>query len=97
MVFKDERAAPLKKFLLLAEGSSLRGPWTAVGEPFTEAWSEGPSVVTLGEEVVVYYDHDRTPQGYRAVASRDLKSWRDVTPRTSFPSGARHGCFLKLP
>ena len=96
LVFKDERRYPLSKFLLLAEGKTLRGPWSAPGKPFTESWSEGPSILKIAGGYIVYYDHYRDPRGYRAAYSTDLQTWRDVTDRMSFPPDAKHGCFLRL-
>ncbi len=96
LIFKDERRYPLRKVLLASEGPTLRGPWSAPGEPFTESWSEGPSVLKIGGEYIVYYDHYRDPRGYRAASTRDWKEWRDVTAQMSFPPGAKHGCFLRL-
>ncbi len=96
MIFKDERDTPLKKHIQLASGPALDGPWSAISAPFTEAWSEGPAALPIDGGWIVYYDHYRTPQGYRAVFSRDLKQWSDVSARVSFPPGARHGSFLKI-
>ena len=96
MVFKDEREMPLKKFLLLASGPTVEGPWGEISEPFTESWSEGPSALKVGDDWVVYYDHYRAPQGYRAARSRDLKAWEDASARLRMPSGAKHGSFLRL-
>lgn len=96
LVFKDERRYPLRKWLLLSEGPTLRGPWSSPGEPITDSWSEGPSMLKIGSEYIVYYDHYRDPRGYRAKASTDLKTWRDVTDRMTFPLEAKHGCFLRL-
>ncbi len=94
LVFKDERKEPLKKFLQLASGPSLEGPWTGIGDPFTESWSEGPSALKIGKTFIVYYDHYRDPKQMQAVQSTDLKHWTkaDVT----FPPGSKHGSFLKI-
>lgn len=96
MVFKDERSRPLKKHLLVAEAKSLDGPWTPVGEAFTETWSEGPSILRLGGIWHVYYDHYRDPAGYRLVTSKDLKSWSDATASLKMPERPRHGSFLRV-
>ncbi len=96
MVFKDERVRPLKKHLLLAEAKNLEGPWTRAGEAFTETWSEGPSIVRIGKTWRVYYDHYREPAGYRVVASKDLRTWRDETASLKMPARPRHGSFVKV-
>jgi hypothetical protein len=94
LVFKDERKDPVKKFIQIASGPSLEGPWSGIGEPFTEAWSEGPSAIEIGGEYVVYYDHYRDPKGMRAVRSKDLQHWSAA--EVTFPQGSKHGSFLKI-
>jgi beta-xylosidase len=96
LVFKDERPEPLKKFIKIAQGPSVEGPWSQIGEEFTESWSEGPSAMQVGEEYVVYYDHYRDPRRYEAVSSKDLTHWRSVTDAIGFPPGCKHGSFLKI-
>ncbi len=94
LVFKDERKEPLKKFIQIASGPSLEGPWSGISEPFTESWSEGPSAIKIGGEYVVYYDHYRNPKRMQAVRSKDLQHWRAA--KVTFPEGSKHGSFLKI-
>ena len=94
MVFKDERKEPLKKFIQLASGPAVEGPWTGISEPFTEPWSEGPSAMKIGDEYIVYYDHYREPKKFQGVQSKDLKHWRQAN--VTFPEGSKHGSFLKI-
>jgi beta-xylosidase len=94
LVFKDERKEPLKKFIQIASGSSVEGPWSGISEPFTEPWSEGPSAVKIGDEYIVYYDHYREPKKFQAVHSKDLKRWSPAS--VTFPEGSKHGSFLKI-
>jgi beta-xylosidase len=96
LIFKDERENPVKKYMQIASGPSPEGPWSNISAPFTEAWSEGPSALKVGGEYIVYYDHYRDPRGYRAVRSKDLKTWEDVTPQLTFPPGSKHGSFLAI-
>jgi len=96
LIFKDERPEPLKKFMKIAEGSTVEGPWTKISEEFTESWSEGPSAMQVGSEYIVYYDHYRDTRGYRAVASKDLAHWTPISDKISFPPGSKHGSFLKI-
>jgi len=96
LVFKDERLDPLRKFIQIAEGESLEGPWRNISEALTESWSEGPSAVQVGGEYIIYYDHYREPRRYEAVSSTDLVHWSSVTERMSLPEHAKHGSFLKV-
>jgi hypothetical protein len=96
LIFKDERKEPLNKFIKLAVGPSLEGPWTSISEPFTESWSEGPSALQVNGHYIVYYDHYRPPNRYEAVASTDLEHWTPVTEKMTFPAGCKHGSFLQI-
>lgn len=97
LVVKDETKNPVKKNLRLVEAESATGPFKAAGEPFTTSWVEGPSVIEIGGEVYVYFDHYSRPQYYGAMKSADLKTWQDISSQVSFPKGARHGTVLRVP
>ncbi len=94
LVFKDERKEPLKKFIQIASGPTVEGPWSGISEPFTEPWSEGPSVMKIGSEYMMYYDHYRDPKKMQAVRSTDLQHW--TAADVMFPEGSKHGSFLKI-
>jgi hypothetical protein len=97
LVVKDETLKPVKKNLRIARAENARGPFSPAGDPFTGSWVEGPSVLRVGHEYVVYYDHYNKPQHYGAMASPDLKTFRDITPELSFPDGVRHGTMIAVP
>ena len=96
MVFKDERREPLKKNLRLAWATDPAGPWKAEPEPFTKAWVEGPSVMRIGRDWLIYFDHYSKPQHYGAYRTRDWKRFEDVTEKLSFPPGHRHGTVVRI-
>jgi hypothetical protein len=96
LVFKDERAEPVHKALRIADGPTLSGPWSNLSDEFTVAWSEGPSILQLGNDYVVYYDHYREPKRYEAVRSSDLKTWINITAEIRMPEASKHGSFLKI-
>lgn len=96
LIFKDERPEPLHKEIKIAQGPSLQGPWAGISEGLTESWSEGPSVLDLGERYVIYYDHYREPRRYEAIGSKDLKEWMPINELMSFPANCKHGSFLRI-
>jgi len=96
MVFKDERPEPVRKWLQITSGPTLEGPWGTASEPFTDSWSEGPSAVKIVSSYVVYYDHYRDPKRYEAMRSSDLIHWTPISGEIQFPTGAKHGSFLKI-
>jgi hypothetical protein len=97
MVFKDERKNPLQKRLRLAFSDSPQGPWTGVTEPFSGDWVEGPSVLKIGKEWWIYFDHYSKPRHYGAMKTSDWKSFEDVTPQLKFPEDHRHGTVVEIP
>ena len=96
LVFKDERKTPLMKHLLTASGPTLEGPWSNISEPFSETWSEGAAIIPVPNGYLAYYDHYIKPQHYAAMQTNDFATWTDATPQIDFPTGLRHGSFLKL-
>jgi hypothetical protein len=97
LFYKDERRFPeAKKEILLATSDSLAGPWTVPEEPISPRnWVEGPSVVRIDGDWVVYFDA-YTRHRYEGVRSRDLETWTDITDSLRFPEGARHGTVLEV-
>ena len=96
MVFKDERKNPPVKRLRLAFADSPQGPWRDITEPFTRDWIEGPSVVKIGAEWWIYFDHYTKPQGYGAIRTKDWKTFEDVSELVSFPEDHRHGTVVTI-
>lgn len=96
LFIKDERKVPEKKQLRIAESDDTAGPFQNLGAPFTRAWVEGPSVLQVAGEYIVYFDAYRDRR-YEAMRSKDLKNWEDISDSVSFPQGARHGTALAVP
>jgi hypothetical protein len=97
LIVKDETLKPPKKHLRIASSDSVGGPWSDLAPPFTPEgrWSEGPTAVRVGEEVVVFYDAYQEGR-YCASSSKDLKTWEDVTAKMSFVKGMRHGTVIAV-
>lgn len=97
MILKDETRHPAEKNLRVARSDSLYGPWTEPSEPFTPegVWVEGPTLLDLGEEVIVYYD-EYTNKRYGAMRTRDFDTWKDISDAISFPEGTRHGTVVRV-
>jgi hypothetical protein len=96
MIYKDETLKPVKKNLHLAFSNTIDGPFTPDADSFTRSWVEGPTAITVGDEVVVYFDCYRDHH-YGAMQSKDLKTWQDITDRISMPPGIRHGTAIPVP
>ena len=103
LIFKDETVNPPKKHLRIASSNDLAGPYTDFGLPFTPAglWVEGPTAIEIGDEYLVYCEAYMKKQ-YRAMRSRDLKTWEDVTDKMTFPNEGtpvrmKHGTVIAVP
>jgi len=94
LVHKDNTRPLLN--LRAAFGDGVLGPFTDVSKPFTEKFTEGPSVLRLGNEWIVYFDMYQKKQ-YGAVKTHDFKTWTDVTNLVSFPAGHKHGTVFVAP
>jgi hypothetical protein len=96
-VFKDQTLDPLRYAVRWTSGPTVDGPWGELSGPITESWSEGPSVVQIGNKYVVYYDHYRAPRArYEGVETTDWIHWTSVDDTMHFPDHAKHGSFLRV-
>jgi beta-galactosidase len=50
----------------------------------------------VGDEVFLYFDA-YTRHRYEALATRDFKTWPDVSSQLSVPAGMRHGTAFAVP
>jgi len=103
LLVKDETRHPPRKHLRVATASGFDGPFGSLGAPITPSglWSEGPSVLQVGDEVIVYYDA-YTAGHYGAMRTRDMVNWEDVTAKLRFPGAGtkqrvRHGTAFAVP
>lgn len=97
MVLKDQTRDPLRYDELWTAAPTVDGPWGPLSGPINESWSEGPSVIQVGDKFIVYYDHYRPPNPrYEGVETTDWIHWTSVNDKMHFPSGAKHGSFFRV-
>ena len=100
LIYKNEVLLPeAKKNLWIATSEKMAGPYgePMVAIPSTPAhWVEGPATFEIDGRHVVFFDCYMEGH-YGAVASRDLKTWIDITAELDLPKGARHGTVFKAP
>ncbi len=96
MVIKDERDSG--KNIRITFSDNAAGPYEVPpSASITPAglWVEGPSIVKVGQQWVLYYD--AYTNGYMGgMASTDMETWTDISGQISFPSGTRHGTVFKV-
>ena len=71
------------------------GPWNNVSKAFTDNFTEGPSVVKVNEEWLIYYDSYRK-KIYETSATKDFIHFENVTNKTRVPEGHKHGTIVEV-
>ena len=93
LVFKDNTRP--ERNMKVAFAAHPEGPYSPASEPFTESFTEGPSVVKAGNEWLIYFDAYRA-QNYGAVSTNDFKTFDNRTDSISIPKGHKHGTIFKV-
>lgn len=96
MFLKDETLKPTpEKNIKISTSKKLTGPYSDVSASITDNWVEGPTVIKINDEWIVYFDQ-YTRHKFGAVKSSDLKNWTDISDEIDFPDGTRHGTIFKV-
>ena len=97
MVLKDQTNDPLRYNERWVAGPSVEGPWGEASAPINESWSEGPSVLQVGDKAVVFYDHYRPPRArFEAVETSDWIHWTSANDKIHLPDASKHGSFFRV-
>jgi hypothetical protein len=97
MFMKDETIEHVpQKNIRLTTSVNLTGGYSVASPPITgNYWAEGPTVLKVDSGWIVYFDK-YTEKKMGAVFSKDLNVWTDISLKTKFPQGVRHGTVLKV-
>lgn len=93
LVLKDNTRP--NRNLKVAFSQEAMGPYTGISEAFSGKLTEGPTVVKLGADWLIYYDAYGEKR-YAAVKTSDFKSFKDVSAETVIPEGHKHGTILEV-
>lgn len=93
LVLKDNTRP--ERNIKVAFGTTPLGPWTNISKPFSDNFTEGPSVVKLKDEWLIYYDSYRK-KIYEAVATKDFLTFENVTASVKIPEGHKHGTIVPV-
>ncbi|MDO5309094.1 MAG: glycoside hydrolase family 43 protein [Planctomycetia bacterium] len=97
LFYKDETLFPeAKKIILYAKSDSPEGPWTKGVRVSPQNWVEGPSVLDVNGDWLLYYDC-YTANKYAGMRSLDGENWEDVSDWISFPKNIHHGTTFEVP
>lgn len=93
LVLKDN-TRPMRN-LKVAFSKDALGPYTGISEPFSGLLTEGPSVVKIGKDWLIYYDAYGEKR-YAAIRTSDFKTFKDVSAETVIPTGHKHGTIVEV-
>jgi hypothetical protein len=93
LVLKDNTRP--ERNLKVAFSQAPTGPWTNISKPFTENFTEGPSVVKVKDQWLIYFDAYRK-KTYEAVATKDFIHFENINMKISVPEGHKHGTIVPV-
>lgn len=88
LVLKDNTRP--ERNLKVGFGKTPLGPFENISEPYTEKLTEGPTVLKLEDEWLIYFDSYGNKK-YGAVKTSDFKFFKAISDEVSFPVGHKHG------
>lgn len=93
LVLKDNTRP--ERNIKVAFADNPLGPWKNISKPFTDNFTEGPSVVKVKDDWLIYYDSYRK-KIYEASATKDFIHFENVTNKTRVPEGHKHGTIITV-
>jgi hypothetical protein len=93
LVLKDNTRP--NRNIKISFGNNPLGPWSKPSETFTPGFTEGPSVVKVGNDYLIYYDQYRD-KIYGAMKTKDFIQFTDVTSEVKLPVGHKHGTIFPV-
>lgn len=77
-------------------GKSPIGPWDNYSEPFSGKLTEGPTVLNIDGDWLIYYD-SYGDKRYKTTKTIDFKEFTDISSEVNFPEGHKHGTVFTAP
>jgi hypothetical protein len=93
LVLKDNTRP--ERNIKVAFADNPLGPYKNVSKPFTESFTEGPSVIKVKDKWLIYYDAYRK-KTYDAAATKDFVSFENISSQVNIPAGHKHGTILRV-
>ncbi|MBL0268700.1 MAG: glycoside hydrolase family 43 protein [Chitinophagaceae bacterium] len=93
MVLKDNTRP--ERNLKVAFATDPMGPWTNISKPFSDSFTEGPTVLKDDDQWLIYFDSYQK-KIYEAVQTKDFKSFENITTNVQVPAGHKHGTILPV-
>jgi sucrose-6-phosphate hydrolase SacC (GH32 family) len=93
LLLKDNTRA--ERNLKVAVADNPLGPWKNISTPFSEKFTEGPSVVKHKNEWLIYYDSYQK-KIYEAMTTKNFVQFENVTRSVQVPQGHKHGTIVQV-
>jgi sucrose-6-phosphate hydrolase SacC (GH32 family) len=93
LVFKDNTR--LARNMRVAFGKTPAGPYNNFSGTYTKMFTEGPSVVKIGDEWLIYFDAYRD-KSYGAVSTKDFITFTDIKDKIVIPGKHKHGTIFTV-
>jgi hypothetical protein len=93
MLVKDNTRP--ERDIKVAFSNTPYGPFMNLSSSFSDHFTEGPAVIKVKSQWLIYYDSYRK-KVYEAVATKDFKSFTNINDRIFIPVGHKHGTIIKI-
>ena len=93
LVLKDNSRP--ERDIKVAFATNAMGPYSNVSKAFSDNFTEGPSVVKIKDEWLIYYDSYRK-KVYEASATKDFTNFLNIDSKISLPRGHKHGTIVTV-
>lgn len=93
LVLKDNTRP--ERNLKVAVADNPLGPWKNISKPFSEKFTEGPSVVKHKNEWLIYFDSYQK-KIYEVMKTKDFVHFEDITTTAQVPQGHKHGTIVQV-
>ena len=88
LVLKDNTRP--ERNIKLAFANNPYGPFTKVSSPITNHFTEGPSVIKVAHDWLIYFDAYQEKK-YGAIRTKDFLSFENIDSLVVVPEGHKHG------
>lgn len=93
LVFKDNTRS--ERDIRVAFSQTPAGAFTNFSKPVTAGFTEGPALVRVKDEWLIYFDAYRN-KDFEAIKTKDFKTFEDATKEISVPGGHKHGTIVEV-
>jgi hypothetical protein len=93
LVLKDNTRP--ERDMKVAFADNPLGPWQNISKAFTDNFTEGPTVVKVKDDWLIYYDSYRK-KIYEASITKDFIHFENITVKVKVPEGHKHGTIVRV-